>query len=45
MNMIDGITGIMVGVGMTLGVLSLVTCYCDLKAERKERKKHEDNNV
>lgn len=36
--MIDGITGIMVGVGMTLGVLALVTCYCDWKVERKERR-------
>ena len=35
--MIDGITGIMVGVGMTLGVLALVTCYCDWQVERKEK--------
>lgn len=36
--MIDGITGILVGAGMTLCVLALITCYCDWKADRKERK-------
>lgn len=38
MKMIDGMTGIMVGAGITLGILALITCYCDWKADRKERR-------
>ena len=43
--MIDGIVGIFVGVGFMLGALALITCYFDWKADKKESKTYEDNNV
>lgn len=43
--MIDGIVGIFVGVGFTLGALALITCYFDWKADKKEREINDNKRV